>query len=151
MRPSRFLTFEQAPYRVFFVGAFAAVIILQAAFARPVLDMMLLDSVRTSSATWATHILNKMAHWTFAVTADGVDHTHHNNERVRLVGALGAALETGTIHQIDLARLDCMCAVSLGQGLAEGKKTTTFQSMARCIVFLTEASRKAGLLDLARN
>ncbi len=121
MRPTRFLNFKQTPWWVFFAGAFAAIIFLQAAFARPVLDMMLLDGVRTSSAKWANHFIDEMAQWTFPVTSDGVDHTHQSDQRIRLVGAVGAALETGTIHQIDLVRLDCMCAVSLGQGLPESQ------------------------------
>lgn len=109
--------FDSYPCRIFFAGALAAVILLQVVLAKPVFNMMLLDAARGPAVHWATHILGELDHWTFAVSEDGVDHTHHHEERQHVIGAFSAGFDTGTILQVDLIRLDCMCAVSIGQGL----------------------------------
>ncbi len=97
----------------------SALVVLQLAFAKPVLHWMLQQSIYDSTTDWAEYLLDEIAHSALPSFQDSVTAQERLIERARVAGEIGSALKSGTVAQIDIVDHTCGCSVSLGQDLAE--------------------------------
>lgn len=122
-------------------------ILAQILLARPILNLMLLESIRAPAANWATYIIREVGGAPALRPAGAPGTAADQLNRARIAGIISSALGTGTVSQIDLLRPECMCAVSLGRGtpgLAEDTPDRPGASLDQAIAGLFDGTVPMG-------